>query len=163
MTKSLKLPCPKCGGLRTSLHGLNRSGSQKIGCRDCGTQRVPPKPPLSAIKCNHCEKLGIDYRSPTNLCKNCYFQRQRDIAKIRNYLVKQFIDDPSLIPANNFNLSEFVEYLYIVIFRKGDKQLSSNIVKTELINYQKLINKATHPERFELSSSVLETDALPLN
>lgn len=157
-----KLPCPKCGGLRTSLHGLNKSGSQRIGCRDCGTQRVPPKPPLSTIKCNHCEKIGINYRSPTNLCKNCYFQQKRDVTKIRNYLVKQFINNPDLIPIN-FNLSEFVDYLYIVVFRKGNKKLSESVIKTELLNYQKLISKVTHLERVELSSSVLETDVLPLN
>ena len=143
-TTKLKLPCPKCGGLNTTLHGLNKAGSQKIGCKDCGTQRVPSKPPLSTIKCNYCEKLGIDYRSPTNLCKNCYFQRQRDMAKIRNYLVTLFIDNPDLIPKNNFiSLSEFVDYLYIIIFRKGNKQLSENVIKKELITYQELLSSIT--------------------
>jgi hypothetical protein len=66
------------------------------------------------------------------------------MAKIRNYLANLFIDNPDLIPKNNFiSLSEFVDYLYIIIFRKGNKQLSENVIKKELITYQKLLSSVT--------------------
>ena len=136
MTKSkIKFDCPKCLSKNTILHGVNKAGNQVIYCKDCMNYSTQKKPHKNTLKCNYCGKIGIDYRKPDNLCKQCYYQRKRDENRIKIEIIKH----SELIKMfDNLDWENATAYLYYQIYRKGNspKKLNFELLRKHLLKYK---------------------------
>ena len=150
-----KQPCPNCGSLNTIKHGINTAGTNIIGCKDCKKQLVAPKIPLSELNCNDCGKLGINYRKPTNLCKNCYYARIRSKKKISEELINCIMQNNKFLSDYpNVNLDEFTMYLYVLKFRqKRNIELNKNTLLKYFNAYQKFIQNLSNDKAKEIETN----------
>ena len=152
-----RLQCPKCGGFNTTRHGMNMSGTPLIGCKDCKKQLVPPKIPLSELDCDYCKIKGISYRSPANLCKSCYYKRDRDKTRLNKELVESIMKNPRfLTDYPDTNLDEFTMYLYVLKFRqKRNIDLNENTLLKYFNAYQKFIQNLSNDKAKEIETNNL--------